>query len=155
RRVHRRYQSARRRDSRDWRDAAQACSHERRSCGEANHAGDDVLRSSRRRRRDWREGPANVQADHGKPALSFSLSINVDRSPRCFFGSGARPVFFISARRSSPRMTKLAQRFATGPHLALIAVQIIFGTWGIPAKIALRYITPFGLSAIRVVAAAV
>src|ERR1044071_6963139 len=46
------------------------------------------------------------------------------------------------------------RQFAAGPHLALIAVQIIFGTWGIPAKIALRQITPFGLSAIRVAAAA-
>jgi len=51
-----------------------------------------------------------------------------------------------------PRQTR---NFNAGPHLALIAVQIIFGTWGIPAKIALRQITPFGLSAIRVVAAAV
>lgn len=46
------------------------------------------------------------------------------------------------------------QKFNAGPHLALIAVQVIFGTWGIPAKIALSQITPFGLSGIRVVAAA-
>lgn len=46
------------------------------------------------------------------------------------------------------------RNFNAGPHLALIAVQVIFGTWGIPAKIALRQITPFGLSAIRVTAAA-
>jgi len=51
-------------------------------------------------------------------------------------------------------MSRQTRNFATGPHLALIAVQVIFGTWGIPAKIALRQITPFGLSAIRVVAGA-
>jgi drug/metabolite transporter (DMT)-like permease len=51
-------------------------------------------------------------------------------------------------------MSRQTQNFNAGPHLALIAVQVIFGTWGIPAKIALRAITPFGLSAIRVAAAA-
>ena len=51
-------------------------------------------------------------------------------------------------------MSRRTQNSA-GPHLALIAVQIIFGTWGIPAKVALRQITPFGLSAIRVVTGAV
>ena len=52
-------------------------------------------------------------------------------------------------------MSRQSKNFNAGPHLALIAVQIIFGTWGIPAKIALRVITPFGLSAIRVAATAV
>jgi drug/metabolite transporter (DMT)-like permease len=51
-------------------------------------------------------------------------------------------------------MSRQTRNFAPGPHLALIAVQVIFATWGIPAKIALREITPFGLSAIRVAAAA-
>jgi drug/metabolite transporter (DMT)-like permease len=51
-------------------------------------------------------------------------------------------------------MSRQIRTFNAGPHLALIAVQIIFGTWGIPAKIALHQITPFGLSAIRVAAAA-
>ena len=52
-------------------------------------------------------------------------------------------------------MSRQSKNFNAGPHLALIAVQVIFGTWGIPAKIALRVITPFGLSAIRVAATAV
>jgi drug/metabolite transporter (DMT)-like permease len=51
-------------------------------------------------------------------------------------------------------MSKQTRNFNAVPHLALIAVQVIFATWGIPAKIALRQITPFGLSAIRVAAAA-
>ena len=51
-------------------------------------------------------------------------------------------------------MSRQKQNFNAGPHLALIAVQVIFGTWGIPAKIALRQITPFGLSGIRVITAA-
>ncbi|HYX31144.1 MAG TPA: DMT family transporter, partial [Pyrinomonadaceae bacterium] len=44
--------------------------------------------------------------------------------------------------------------FSVKPHLELLAVQIIFGTWGIAGKIALREITPFALSAIRVALAA-
>ncbi len=51
-------------------------------------------------------------------------------------------------------MSRQTRSFNAGPHLALIAVQIIFGTWGIPAKLALHQLTPFGLSAIRVAAAA-
>ena len=51
-------------------------------------------------------------------------------------------------------MSRQTRNFNPGAHLALLAVQLIFGTWGIPAKIALRQITPFGLSAIRVAAAA-
>ena len=45
-------------------------------------------------------------------------------------------------------------RLPAGPQLALFAVQLIFGTWGIPAKVVLRSITPFSLSAIRVAVAA-
>ena len=51
-------------------------------------------------------------------------------------------------------MPRPLQNFKAWPHLALIAVQVIFGTWGIPAKIALAQITPFGLSGIRVITAA-
>jgi len=51
-------------------------------------------------------------------------------------------------------MATQSRQFPAGPHLALFAVQVIFGTWGIPAKIALRLITPFSLSAIRVAVAA-
>jgi drug/metabolite transporter (DMT)-like permease len=51
-------------------------------------------------------------------------------------------------------MAKQSPRLLAGPQLALFAVQLIFGTWGIPAKIALRSITPFTLSAIRVAIAA-
>lgn len=51
-------------------------------------------------------------------------------------------------------MAKQTRHLPAGPHLALVAVQLIFGTWGIPAKIALRQITPFSLSAIRVAIAA-
>ena len=49
---------------------------------------------------------------------------------------------------------KAQRKIRAAPHLALLAVQMIFGTWGIPAKIALREITPFALSAIRVAMAA-
>ena len=40
------------------------------------------------------------------------------------------------------------------PHLALIAVQLIFGTWPIVGKVALRGISSSGLVAFRVVGAA-
>jgi drug/metabolite transporter (DMT)-like permease len=40
------------------------------------------------------------------------------------------------------------------PHLALVAVQIIFGTWPIVGKIALRALPSTGLVAIRVAGAA-
>jgi drug/metabolite transporter (DMT)-like permease len=51
-------------------------------------------------------------------------------------------------------MSRLTRNRNAAPHLALIAVQVIFATWGIPAKLALLEITPFALSAIRVAAAA-
>ena len=41
------------------------------------------------------------------------------------------------------------------PHLALIAVQLIFGTWPIVGKVALRSISSSGLVAFRVVGAAI
>ena len=40
------------------------------------------------------------------------------------------------------------------PHLALIAVQLIFGTWPIVGKVALREISSSGIVSFRVVGAA-
>jgi drug/metabolite transporter (DMT)-like permease len=51
-------------------------------------------------------------------------------------------------------MAKQSRHVPTSPYLALFTVQLIFATWGIPAKVALRQITPFSLSAIRVTVAA-
>lgn len=45
-------------------------------------------------------------------------------------------------------------RSRIGPHLALIAVQIIFGTWPIVGKVALRSIPSTGLVGLRVAGAA-
>src|SRR5215207_6543742 len=42
-----------------------------------------------------------------------------------------------------------------GPHVALLAVQVIFGTWPVMGKIALRAVPSTGLVAIRVGGAAV
>src|SRR3712207_6684377 len=42
-----------------------------------------------------------------------------------------------------------------GPHAALLAVQVIFGTWPVMGKIALRAVPSTGLVAIRVGGAAV
>lgn len=42
-----------------------------------------------------------------------------------------------------------------GPHLALVAVQAMFGTWPIAGKIILRFLAPTGLVAFRVAGAAV
>lgn len=42
-----------------------------------------------------------------------------------------------------------------GPHVALIAVQAMFGTWPIAGKIVLRYLAPTGLVAFRVGGAAI
>jgi drug/metabolite transporter (DMT)-like permease len=44
---------------------------------------------------------------------------------------------------------------ALGPHLALVAVQLIFGTWPIVAKVALRALPSTGLVAFRVAGASV
>jgi drug/metabolite transporter (DMT)-like permease len=43
----------------------------------------------------------------------------------------------------------------SGPHLALVAVQLIFGTWPIFGKIALRALPSTGLVALRIAGAAV
>lgn len=48
-----------------------------------------------------------------------------------------------------------SNRDGIGPHLALILVQIMFGTWPIVGKIALRSIPSTGLVAFRVVGAAI
>ena len=52
-------------------------------------------------------------------------------------------------------MSQMTRKNGAGPHLALIAVQLIFGTWGIPGKIVLRVLPVFGLSALRIAGAAV
>src|SRR5256714_14365246 len=47
------------------------------------------------------------------------------------------------------------QRFASrAPHLALIVVQVLFATWPIVGKIALRSLPPTAIVAIRVIGAA-
>ena len=51
-------------------------------------------------------------------------------------------------------MSQTTRKIGAGPHLALIAVQLIFGTWGIPGKIVLRVMPVFGLSALRIAGAA-
>jgi drug/metabolite transporter (DMT)-like permease len=55
----------------------------------------------------------------------------------------------------SIRNPKSASRdgYAAGPHLALVVVQIIFGTWPVVGKIALRALPSTGLVAIRVAGA--
>src|SRR5215211_4143556 len=42
-----------------------------------------------------------------------------------------------------------------GPHVALLAVQVVFGTWPILGKVALRVVPSTGLVAVRVGGAAV
>jgi drug/metabolite transporter (DMT)-like permease len=58
---------------------------------------------------------------------------------------------------SSIRNPKSAirNRSALAPHVALVAVQLIFGTWPIVAKVALRALPSTGLVAFRVAGAAV
>lgn len=50
-------------------------------------------------------------------------------------------------------LTKYRSNAAAAPHLALIAVQVMFGTWPIVGKIVLRSIPSTGLVAIRVAGA--
>src|SRR2546430_13750617 len=52
-------------------------------------------------------------------------------------------------------MSQTTRKIGAGPHLALIAVQLIFVTWGIPGKIVLRVMPVCGLSALRIAGAAV
>src|ERR671912_313250 len=47
-----------------------------------------------------------------------------------------------------------ASRTSSGPHVALLAVQVIFGTWPVMGKVALRVVPSAGLVAIRVGGAA-
>lgn len=56
--------------------------------------------------------------------------------------------------RSAMANTKSTDHWVA-PHLALIAVQLIFGTWPIFGKIVLRTVSSNGLVAIRVVGAAI
>lgn len=51
--------------------------------------------------------------------------------------------------------TAETERAGAGPHLALVAVQIIFGTWPVVGKVALRALPSTGLVAIRVAGASV
>jgi drug/metabolite transporter (DMT)-like permease len=51
-------------------------------------------------------------------------------------------------------MSQTKPKIGVGPQLALIIVQLIFGTWGIPGKIVLRVMPVFGLAALRVAGAA-
>jgi drug/metabolite transporter (DMT)-like permease len=53
------------------------------------------------------------------------------------------------------RNPKSAFRNSSGPHVALLAVQVIFGTWPVLGKIALRTVPSTGLVAIRIGGAAV
>ncbi|MEO6394275.1 MAG: DMT family transporter [Pyrinomonadaceae bacterium] len=53
---------------------------------------------------------------------------------------------------TQPTSTKIETRI--GPHLALIAVQALFGTWPIAGKIVLRSLSPIGLVAFRIFGAA-
>src|SRR5947209_1304557 len=51
-------------------------------------------------------------------------------------------------------MNSQTKHTSAGPHLALVAVQIIFGTWPIVGKVALRTLPSTGLVALRVAGAA-
>src|SRR2546423_8477627 len=51
-------------------------------------------------------------------------------------------------------MDSRTKHTSAGPHLALVAVQIIFGTWPIVGKVALRVLPSTGLVAFRVAGAA-
>jgi drug/metabolite transporter (DMT)-like permease len=52
------------------------------------------------------------------------------------------------------RNPKSSFRNSSGPHIALLAVQVIFGTWPVMGKIALRAVPSTGLVAIRIGGAA-
>ena len=57
----------------------------------------------------------------------------------------------MSELMSKPRPTD----HSLAPHIALIAAQLIFGTWPILGKVALRTISSSGLVAIRIIGAAI
>jgi drug/metabolite transporter (DMT)-like permease len=58
-------------------------------------------------------------------------------------------------RRAASTAKPIAEfRNPSGPHVALLAVQVIFGTWPILGKVALRVIPSTGLVAVRVGGAA-
>ena len=60
----------------------------------------------------------------------------------------------VHASTNEARQPHGVSRGGPGPHLALIMVQIMFGTWPIVGKIALRAIPPTALVMFRVVGAA-
>lgn len=64
-------------------------------------------------------------------------------------GSG-RPVLFAMNAKRQPLKDR-----SVAPHLALIAVQAMFGTWYIVGKVLLRSVSSTGLVAFRVVGAAI
>src|SRR5690349_7815726 len=51
-------------------------------------------------------------------------------------------------------MTRVRSSDTIGPHLALIAVQILFGSWPVFGKVVLRSISPSSLGALRLTGAA-
>src|SRR2546421_11602950 len=60
-----------------------------------------------------------------------------------------------NAQHATRNQTNSQTTNAAGPHLALVAVQLIFGTWPIVGKVALRTLPSTGLVAFRVAGAAV
>src|SRR3977135_1969892 len=56
---------------------------------------------------------------------------------------------------TSLKQTSSLKTHPAAPHLALIAVQVMFGTWPIVGKIALRAVSPIGLVTFRVAGAAI
>jgi drug/metabolite transporter (DMT)-like permease len=58
-------------------------------------------------------------------------------------------------RNPQSKSPNSAIRNRSAPHLALVAVQLIFGTWPIVAKVALRVLPSTGLVAFRIAGAAV
>lgn len=73
-----------------------------------------------------------MKAPLNQPAFDFSMSASSTGNPKSAFRNGG-----------------------AAPHLALVAVQLIFGTWPIVAKVALRALPSTGLVAFRVAGAAI
>src|ERR1044071_3837429 len=83
------------------------------------------MRSPHHRRRHRRKVPADVQENSGESAIPRSLMIQTRESQHAF-----------------------------APHLALLAVQILFGIWPIFGKIVLRSMSPASLVSCRLTGAA-
>lgn len=60
----------------------------------------------------------------------------------------ARPIFFCSLPVTKERLSN-----SVAPHIALVAVQILFATWPIVGKVALRTVPPLALVGFRVAGA--